>query len=246
MLLVNVYVDFDQWGRMGNRMFQYAFGYLLAQQKNVKLVTTGLPNFNIPSTRDNISPVDPIRTRDYGNNYVDLQQLLETKRDIVINSYLQKAEYYLPYKDILRDVFSIKNETPINENKLVLHVRETDYTQISCFLGYDYYSNLIKRNNFTDVIIVTDNSNCDTVRKLISDGCTLNTEGYVDKFEHVSDNRGMIDFMTLLKSENIAISQSSFSWWPAFLGNHKTIYFPNDVNGIWKIVPEFDDIDLIF
>ena len=30
---MNVFVEFDPWGRMGNRMFQYAFGYLLAQKR---------------------------------------------------------------------------------------------------------------------------------------------------------------------------------------------------------------------
>jgi hypothetical protein len=243
---VSVYVEFDQWGRMGNRMFQYAFGYLLAIQKNVNLITSGLPNFNIPSTTSNTAPINPIFTRNFGNNCIDLELLLETKRDIIINSHLQRAEYYLPHRETLRSIFSVETEPSINENKLVLHVRETDYTQINCFLGYEYYSNLIKRSNFTDVIIVTDNSNCDTVKQLISDGCILNTEGYVDKFECMSDNRGMIDFMTLLKSENIAISQSSFSWWAAFLGNHKTIYFPDGVNGMWSTTPGPDDIDLIF
>ena len=44
----DVYVQFDPAGRMGNRMFQYAFGWLLAKQRNCKLFHEGLPNFNIP------------------------------------------------------------------------------------------------------------------------------------------------------------------------------------------------------
>jgi hypothetical protein len=74
----------------------------------------------------------------------------------------------------------------------------------------------------------------------------LNTEGYVDKFNVVSDSRAMKDFYTLLNSENIAISQSSFSWWAAFLGEHKKIIFPITNEGMWKKNPDQDDIDLYF
>ena len=73
----------------------------------------------------------------------------------------------------------------------------------------------------------------------------LNTTGKVTNFNTASDDRGMQDFNTLLYSENIATSQSSFSWWAAFLGNHKKIIMPyKTTGGMWKINPEIDDIDL--
>ena len=47
------------------------------------------------------------------------------------------------YRDLLRDVFTIKELDTINKDYLVVHVRETDYTQIDTFLGYDFYKSLI-------------------------------------------------------------------------------------------------------
>ena len=138
--------------------------------------------------------------------------------------------------------------TTINKNKLVLHVRETDYVTINAFLGYDFYKKLISDSDFKEFIIVTDNSKSETVQKLIKeDGCTLSTEGVVDTFAVHSDSRAMDDFQTLMYSENIAISQSSFSWWAAFLGNHKNIIFPYK-KGLdwWPVEPGKDDIDLYF
>ena len=127
----------------------------------------------------------------------------------------------------------------------MLHVRETDYTGINGFLGYDFYKKLIDASKFNDIIIVTDNSECDTVKKLISDGCTLNSSGTVTNFNHTNDERAMLDFYTLLNSENVALSQSSFSWWAAFLGQHKKIIFPYKRNGgMWKLEPDINDIDL--
>jgi len=242
---MSIFAEYDPWGRMGNRMFQYAFGLIISQLKKANFYYPELPNFNIKENL-NCIPVSPIYTKSFGNNYVDLKLLLETENDIVINNFVQKAEYYLPYKNLLRDKFLISNNT-INKDKLVLHIRETDYTQINKFLGYDYYKNFIKFTNFTDVIIVTDNSKCDTVKRLISEGCKLNSEGYVDKFLHSNDARGMQDFYTIAYSENVALSQSTFSWWGAFLGNHQKIFFPfsNSCNN-WLIKPEKDDIDLFF
>ena len=57
----------------------------------------------------------------------------------------------------------------------------------------------------------------------------------------------MKDFNFMLNSPNLAISQSSFSWWAAFLGFHKHIIFPfnEDINW-WPVSPGVDDIDLFF
>jgi len=246
MLLVSVYVQFDPWGRMGNRMFQYAFGYLLAKQKKTTLHTDSLPNFAIPSTQTSIiSPY--IETKQYGNNYVNLEELLKSDKNIVVNSFVQKANFYKNYRDELRDAFNIKQQITINEDKLVLHIRETNYKDIGYFLGYEFYKKIIIEAGFNKAIIITDNSNCEAVQLLLKDGCVLNTEGYVSKFDPVSDDRSMYDFRTLLYSENIAISQSTFSWWAAFLGYHKNVYFSYTAQkGIWKVLPEKDDIDLFY
>jgi len=244
---VSIFVEYDQWSRMGNRMFQYALGYILSQEKKTVLYADGIPNFDISSTRSGMTPKDPIYTKSHGNNYLKYNELLNTERDIVVNSYVQRAQYYIPYRDMLKAILGVKNEPCINCDRLVVHIRETDYTQINCFLGYEYYHNLIKESGYSDIIIVTDNSKCDTVQRLMGDGCTLNTCGYVDKFEHICDNRAMMDFMTLLKSENIALSQSSFSWWAAFLGQHEKIIFPyTEQKSMWPLNPGKDDINLYF
>lgn len=228
---------------MGNRMLQYAFGAILSEIKNTDFFHEGLPNFNIlPSIGE--TPNNCITTKAFGNNKVDIDTLIKTNLDIIVDSYVQKAEYYLPYQQKLKSIFNIKDNF-INSDKLVVHIRETDYTLINNFLGYDFYKKLIEFSNFTNILIVTDNSNCETVQRLLSEGCTLNSPGNVDKFIHSSDERGMYDFFTLVYSENIALSQSTFSWWGALLGTHKKIIFPySTAHNNWPINPGEDDIDL--
>jgi len=242
---MSIYIEYDPWCRMGNRMFQYALGYILSTSKQSPLFHHGLLNFNIepnPGTPAN----NILETKKFGNNKIDLQVLLNYDGDILINSFLQRSEIYTPYRELLRSAFKINNKS-INENKLILHIRETDYLQINCFLGYDFYKNFIKFTSFKDVVIVTDNFKSDTVQRLLSDGCTLATEDLVEKFDINSTDSSMQDFYTLLYSENIALSQSTFSWWAGFLGNHKNVFFPYTIKKLmWDIEPGADDIDLFF
>lgn len=243
---MSVIVQYDPAGRMGNRMFQYAFGYILSRVKNCKFFHENLPNFNIKKNLHTGNINNPVYTKSFGDQYADMESLFAHDGDIIVNSFLQQSSFYIDYRDELRALFNIKPDI-INEDKLVVHIRETDYTLVNAFLGYDFYKSLIANSKFNNVVVVTDNSNCETVRMLVDSGCTLNTEGTVNIFTTCSDSRGMQDFYTLMYSENIAISQSSFSWWAAFLGNHKQIIFPfkHDTDW-WPISPGRDDIDLYF
>jgi len=246
---MSVIVQFNPAGRMGNRMFQYGVGYILATKGNKELYHDGLPNFGIPPHHGEIVAVPPIIDihKKWGENDADIDLLIDHPGSIIINSFLQKSSHFKDYRDILRGAFNITPHDTINKESLVVHVRETDYTQIDCFLGYDFYKSMIDNSGFTDIKIVTDNSDCDTVKKLVSDGCSVVTEGYVDKFQFHCNNRSISDFNTLLRSENIALSQSSFSWWAAFLGNHQKIIFPFSTTvNMWPVDPGRDDIDLYF
>jgi len=245
---MKVIVQYDPAGRMGNRIFQYVFGFILSKLKNCSFYHDSLPNFKIPSNLDKVGSLNNhINTRRYGDQYADIDMLVKHKGDIIIDSWVQKSRFYIDYREELKNLFNVK-DTIVNKDKLVLHIRETDYVTINAFLGYDYYKKLISDSNFKEIIIVTDNSKSETVQRLIKeDGCTLSTEGVVDTFTVHSDSRAMDDFKTLMYSENIAISQSSFSWWAAFLGNHKKIIFPFKTGlDWWPIDPGKDDIDLYF
>jgi len=245
---MKVIVKYDPAGRMGNRIFQYTFGYILSKLKNCSFYHDSLPNFGISSNLDGVGSLNNyINTRQYGDHHADIDMLVNHKGDVIVDSFVQKSKFYIEYREELKNLFKVK-DTTVNKNKLVLHVRETDYVTINAFLGYDYYSQLISSSGYKNVVIVTDNSKSNTVQKLINeDGCTLSTAGVVDTFAVRSDSRAMDDFKTLMYSENIAISQSSFSWWAAFLGNHKKIIFPFKTGlDWWPVNPGKDDIDLYF
>ena len=241
-----IYVDYDPYNRLGNRMFQYAMGYILSKKYNCPLYTDeGLPNFGIEPNPG--KPVnDKIFSREKYDQLIDLSDI-KPDTNFVINGWCQKAEYFIDHRDELRKVFGIRNLDTINKDSLIVHIRETDYKSIGAFLGYELYKELINDSGYTDIKIVTDNPKGETIQRLLSEGCTLCTDGDEVQFSHHGDGRAMADFKTLLYSENIAISQSSFAWWGAFLGYHKKIIFPynKDIKW-WPIEPGKDDIDLYF
>lgn len=244
---MSVIVQYDPAARTGNRLFQFAFGHILSRRLNCNLYHECIDDFNIKSNIMYEGLNKPLFTRTYGDHFVPLQKLEQHKDDIIVNSFVQKSQYYIDYREELRHIFKIEERPPVNENGLTLHVRETDYNIIGAFLGYDYYRGLIDSTDFTSVTIVTDNSRCETVQKLLTDGCKLSTEGTVTEFNTRCDSRGMKDFNFMLSSPNLAISQSSFSWWAAFLGYHSKIIFPYKTDlKWWKLEPGPDDIDLYF
>ena len=50
-----VVVQYNPSGRMGNRMFQYAFGYILSKKGNKNIIHDELPNFGIPRNHEQVA-----------------------------------------------------------------------------------------------------------------------------------------------------------------------------------------------
>ena len=247
---MRVIIEYDPWSRLGNRMFQYAFAYLLAKQFNCELLCNeGLPNFGITPNPVGKLQCNNIKARSLGLQHFDFDAVKDFDGDIIIDSYVQKSKYYINNRQLLREIFGIRDLDIINKDVLVLHVRGGDYHQLKQFLGLDFYKGLIDYSECPKVKIVTDDPKCETVTKLLEYGCELATDGTTPEFCVSGDRSAMTDFKTLLYSENVAISQSSFSWWPAFLGDHKKIIFSYNRatnKQQWPLEPKQDDIDLFF
>ena len=119
---MKVIVKYDPAGRMGNRIFQYTFGYILSKLKNCSFYYDSLPNFGISSNLNDVGQLtNIINTRRYGDQYADIDMLVNHKGDVIVDSYVQKSRFYIEYREELRNLFKIR-DTTINKNKLVLHV----------------------------------------------------------------------------------------------------------------------------
>lgn len=245
-----VIVVYDDWGRMGNRMFTYCFGKILSSKKQIELCCQSLPNFPYTENNINIKPINnPIFTKSFGNHYTNVNLLLDHKGDIIVNSYLQKAIYYIPYREQIREwlFLSTINFKKPDDDELVIHIRETDYKDLGLMIDENYYIKTIKLLGYSKNTIVTDNCDAPIIQKLIQEcNCKVLSTKYVDKFSPINDDHIMQDFIYMLCSKHLLIAHSTFSWWPAFLGKQLKTYCPKiNQNSMWKQNPQQDEINLI-
>ena len=251
-----IIIKYDEWARLGNRMFLFAFAKILADKKQAELYGSPLLNFpnthninsNIPETLNNPISVKAV----YGSHSVNYDELLNTNRDIIVDSYLQRSEYYIQDREQIKQWFMIPNADMYaapEKSELVVHIRETDYKTLGILLNEKFYieglTKLAALINATKITVVTDNCNAPIIKTLSDTGINILSNVPVNTFMHSIDEPMIRDYMYMLKSNYLLISQSSFSWWAAFLGDHSKVYFPVTNNkSMWKMHPDKTDIDL--
>lgn len=245
-----VIVKYDEWSRMGNRMFSYAIGRIIAERKKYQFIAEAITSFsktyNHTPSSDISSLHNPLSLRSiFGSHSIDFNIIDEHNGDIVIDSFAQQADHYIDHRDKIREWFEIENDIQVDPDELVVHIRETDYKSINMFLGDTFYVDIIDNLSYNKVTIVTDNCRSPLIVKLANAGCRIHSTEPVTKFSIDNNATIMDDFKYMQKANSILLSQSSFSWWAAFLGNPSRVLFPISVDrGMWKSEPGSGDINL--
>ena len=128
-----------KWG-LGNRMFQYAFGRVLAEEMGYFLKCDGLPEF--PNTFEKVSGAKydaPEERLVSGYFYTDHLRANAAKRKILIDGHFQNFRYFKPHRDRLRQWFDCSKPMLDIGNSTVVHVRRGDYVNIGWALPFSYY-----------------------------------------------------------------------------------------------------------
>lgn len=172
------------------------------------------------------------------------------KNDIHHNGYFQSEIYFQEYQQEIRKLFTIRRtvqktyeqtyKSIFSGKKIAtFHIRRTDYTQLEQLnlgkpdlsLPRDYYHNIISKLEKDNLLFV-----------FISDDPKFVAEefSYV-KNKHISQANEITDFQHMLNADICVISNSTFSWWAAWLNTNpkKMVYCPKYFLGfhIQKTVP---------
>ena len=237
-------VEVKYRGRLGNKLFQYCLGRIIAEKLGYKLKADPIPGF--PATYDNIEGKDfsNLEKETLGDDFRDLNLLLSNprKRKIVLYGHFQRYEHYKNYKDKIKTKWAKPDYDHIhchatNEDDMIVCVRRGDYARKKIALPYSYYQNILRKENYNNAYIVTED---------IHDPFNLKL---ANEFDAKIVRSGIkTNFKIIMNAKNkIIISHSTFHWFPSFLSPAKEIFFPQPTTGFWSNAHEntHPNIDLV-
>ncbi len=225
-------------GRLGNQMFQYAALRGIAAHHNYEFCIPE-SNFNsswqdhqlfeafeLPNLKyKKFLPANYYQephfhySQDYVNNCPD---------NVNIYGYFQTSKYFEHIKDSIKEDFTFKKEilAPCREaftfdEVISLHVRRTDYVEKSqdhppCSLEY-YKEALEQFDSSIAVMIFSDDISWCKKQEIFSS----------DRFMVSENTWNLIDMCLMTFCSHHIISNSSFSWWGAWLSGSKNVIAPS-------------------
>lgn len=226
-------------GGLGNYLFQYCFGRLLAERLAYKLVASPIPGF--PGTRELVPGADhsdkePLVLRGQKPDLSPLQTPGAARR-IICSGYFQRYEYYRPHAARIKSWLALRDESPdqVSPGDIVLSIRRgRDY--IPRFgLPLSYYEDALRAVPHERVYITTNEPGDPFVRHLARrHGATIRAGSFQGGKIMPDYWTGALDnLMFIIKFRNIVVSNSSFSWWAAYLSSAERIVFPRPASGLW-------------
>jgi len=235
-----VIVNFN--GRLGNNIFQYCFGRILATELGYKLASPSIEGF--VGTQENVEGESlDIHPLNLDGHVVDLRDILHNQqgRQIVLGGYFQRYEYYKNYQTEIRKWMDIDcYDVGQTENDIIVHVRLGDtMTEFSSkhthVLPFSYYEKALSNISFDKVYICSDQETIsgEYIRQFDKyDPIILRGSGSGSGPLHALE-----DFRAIISFSKIIIAQSTFSWWGAFLSNASEIFVPvprHKINNRWS------------
>ena len=207
-------------GRLGNNMWQYAVARCVAERNGYKFHIprdTEVVNLFNCSLGEN-SPV--VKQIYYETTHYNIQKfdpnIFSVPDNTELVGYFQCEKYIINERGKISDWFKLKNscehiydEHNISKDACILHFRGGDYKeQPDTYLQkvyWDYSMNYMRENHgVKEFVIVTDD--------------IVAAKQFYPELRVVSFT-GMIDYYLLNKARYLIISNSTFSWWAAWLNN---------------------------
>lgn len=180
----------------------YKYGF--NQWVNQKYFVNKLPI--ITNTKfDNFKIYQNYNGFDVGFNGFDIPD------NVRIEGYLGSRKYFEHCEDTIRKQFIMKDDFCDNpfDNCILIHYRDYGKNEAMVLLDESYYKNALKKFPKKRVVVVTDNI----------DVAYKNTK---IRGEYTS-NSPIIDFYLLSHAKYLIGSNSTFSWWAAYLSKAKTV-----------------------
>ena len=219
----------------GNQLFQYSFARLLAEERGCDLTYSGFGRVCFASLLDYEFISEPEHIVKYSPEKHNILMTIDYDGDIVYD-YLENHLTYKNHIDKIRSWFPKVDKT--NTDDLVVHLRRGD-NGANINTLFEWYDEVIKSQNiqFDKVVLVTDGpeDTCSLKFKKYYDAeiystetinCKIWPESQTEKKERYKYD--IKDFNFMRTFDKILFSNSTFSWWAAFLSDASEIYLNKD------------------
>lgn len=152
---------------------------------------------------------------------------------------LTKFEFWKIHPDLGKDNGSwfLRVDPPeITKDDLFISLRLEEYTKPphdDRLLTYDYFKIILESRKWNKVVIMTNPGSIghNDIYKLLA-------EFYDYDPIFVKCHRPVMSMAYGAQYNHIALSQSTYSWWLAFLSNAETVYYPIAKRGPWSLTDE--------
>jgi hypothetical protein len=247
-------------GRLGNNLFQYALGRILAEELGYKLVCRDsfVPNprlanglsgqlatlpalashfDDVPLHIDGEDITQPheryvLKERLWSGQGIPFQAMLADRapRRIVLKGYFQRIEYYLSYKAKIRSWF----KPLIPQGVLTPH---PDDVVLNIRRGLDYFKHgwVLPKQYYVEALRAA------SPRRLFVCGVGIDAE-IVELLEPYSPTyysaSPFEEFCFISRFNRIVLSNSTFAWWAAWLSDASEIFFPSGQSPWGEEFPE--------
>jgi hypothetical protein len=230
--LVPGVVEVKYRGFLGNQLFQYCLGRLIACHLRFSFYAPPLVGFpRAGSFGNRVWRYVPARRLQalVGGHRVDLAAIARnrTPRLIVLNGLFCRYEYYRPFKDVIRGLWLCSDGVARSDpDDLTIHIRTgpdlwqdlSDGKPVNPeyhALPFSFYRGVIEAQRWRAIHVVTENPLDSMVGKLVA---TYGAE--------VHSGGALADFNRLRSASNLVLSVSTFAWWAGWLSAARRIYYP--------------------
>lgn len=200
-------------------------GRILAEKLGMRLRCSPLPGFrNTYDVVDGDVHLGPELVLS-GNviPFADLTQDTSPKR-IILDGFFQRAEYYRPFERSIKHWLAFDPaHQPRHRPDIFVHVRRTDYVEAGWALPFAYYEQALNLlwSPGLQVTIGTDDPDDPFLR---------NFRPWAPR---IFDGSDIEQLALMAAAHRLVMSQSTYSWWAAFLGTDQTAVCPVPSHGCW-------------
>ena len=220
-------IVFDQLGRkgrMGNAMWQIASTIGIARKLNTdygfnEWAGESAFGISLPISHRRGHVFEEYPNMDYR------EQVYEQGSNFTLDGYFQSEKYFKHIEDEIRKLFTFRKEIQERVKKkyqlslrldpVSFHLRKTDYVSQNWFVGPQWY--LDRMSELTGKLVMVFSDDIHYCMELFKDFPNVQ---YIHEDE--------VDSMCLMSMcRHHVISNSTFSWWAAWLSNSNNVVYPN-------------------